>query len=262
MLDYVYINNEFINNMSYIKPIVVNFDGKIYDKNNGIIYENYLLKKEDLSNENRDDISSILLNIINQENKINISKLDKWLDNKKPNIILDGANIGYSNKQNKSNKISFKKIEIVRDYYSKFGKNVVIFLHKRHFNKKLNDNDNEIIDNWNKLNCIYKTPYNMNDDLFWIYSTIKINCCFFVTNDKIRDHYFEMIHKNNVKSKQISPFIYWYNDYNISYNFKNNKFIPNPVSNYSVKIQLNKYNNTNYCCFPTINNDWFMILYD
>ena len=72
-------------------------------------------------------------------------------------------------------------------YYEKWFKPLII-LHKRHQNNYLMKGI------FNKK--IYFTDFGQNDDLYWIIANLKISLSksnMSVTNDKLRDHIFELM---------------------------------------------------------------------
>jgi len=176
-------------------------------------------------------------------------KFKQWLYNHSDiNIVIDGANVGYfNNRPNKGNSINFKQIDNVRTELTKMGNNVVIILHKRH-TKKMSKSQNMLYKNWMKNNQIYITPVGINDDIFWLYTSL-YSSSYIITNDRMRDHHFNISYNKIVKWKKKNII-----NYEISKNLPK-LFFP---KKYSETFQnLNKYT----CFFPFNNKEnklqWF-----
>ena len=155
--------------------------------------------------------------------------------------------------------MNFTRIDQAYSFYKNKNLNVSIILHKRHFNN-INNYEQRIIDKWIAHNSLFKTPYNIDDDLFWLYGCLLNEGCYFVTNDKLKNHYFQIMQKRE-EQINISPFLFWYNDYNITYSFVHKKFNPENIKNYSIKIQLFNTEESNICIIPTDTNKWFLLEY-
>jgi hypothetical protein len=129
-------------------------------------------------------------------------------------IIIDGANVGYQEEKDKGKVkmvINYVKIDMIIKKF--LPKSIIIFLHNRH-QKNVTSKDQILIDNWIKSGVkICWTPYNMNDDISWMYATL-YNDAMLVSNDEMRDHYV------NIYSK-ISPvnFKLWKELHQIQYEF-------------------------------------------
>lgn len=225
-------NEIILNNISYFKKFFNCKEVEIV--NNRCSNCNCRLKKFVLCNE---DIQKLKNNMIkkyfNKKNINEINKLNNYLKCNNFNVFIDGNNILFS-KNGKINLDSFKKLEIIYKKLSKY--NPLIFIHIRHskYIKNLSEY-NKICDIINKL-PIYWTPYKMNDDWFFIWAGLTIDNSYIVTNDKLKDHIFEISEEtllNNILSV-------WMNNVIIRYDTLGDIKIPN---DYSFKIQ-------------NINNNW------
>ena len=165
----------------------------------------------------------------------------KWLefinilDNNKFDIIVDGANLGYTNSK-ENNNINIKFIlNIINNIIINTNKKILLILHQRHTQKiKQLIIPNNIINNL----LIYITPNNVNDDWFWLYASIH-SVSYIISNDQSRDHGCMVAYQNEIKK--------WNQVYQIPINI-NDKFNPNYL--YSV---INSINTINPGIF--INND-------
>ena len=185
----------------------------------------------------------------------NIKSFNEWLSKKDFDIIIDGANVGFYNNIHKQNIINYAQLNQIYTHLKKQNYKPLIILHKRHFDKKkLNSNNKSIIKNWELSECLYKTPIGENDDLYWLYGGIFKNI-HIVTNDKLRDHHFEIL--QNLKSVKLkkSPFLIWTNNFVINYEIKGSKIQIAAQKKYTNKINLFK----NYFIFPNKDNQWFIM---
>lgn len=193
------------------------------------------------------DEEIILLKKYTQES-INKQKKDKTffekasLQFKKYNydLVIDGANILHS-VNGKISVRSYHRLLNSIEYLSKTNK-VLLILHQKHFNLNFDwsEETKKDIRNslkyLNKICYVYKTPSNVNDDLFFLLACFIKKQCYLVTNDLLRDHIFK---SSNDLIKT------WFSDYvlQFKYNHKYSNFLeveqPNP---YSVRIQSSQKN--------------------
>jgi len=68
---------------------------------------------------------------------------------------------------------------------------VLVFLHERHLNGVPRKFQN-LVQSWQSAGQLYTTPFGMNDDWFWLQAALHWKCLF-VTNDEMRDHFFQML---------------------------------------------------------------------
>jgi len=110
-------------------------------------------------------------------------------------VVIDGANIGFF-KQNFANAprhVDYEQIDWVVRHFAKLGKNVLLVMHNRHFNRHmLPPKYQGLCDSWINEGILYKTPPGMNDDWFWMHAALKYKTLV-ITNDEMRDHHFQMM---------------------------------------------------------------------
>ena len=140
---------------------------------------------------NNNEIEKIKQYILKEEltYKKSFKKLDTYLkNNKKIDIIIDGANCGFFlNCRNKN----FNIENVLKIYNNNAFKDlhVVIFLNKSRA-KELSD---DILKSYN----IFITPVGINDDLFWLYASVYNKDTYVLTNDLLRDH---IVNINSMKN--------------------------------------------------------------
>lgn len=182
------------------------------------------------------------------KSKINVSSIDKVLENK--NIIIDAGNVSYYGKKDKQPNYNniIKIINLVMKKY----KNPLIIIHQRHM-KKSCESINILKTKYK--NNIYITPYNTYDDYYIIYSIIKNNIPV-ITNDKFRDHIFDMfkmMYKDDMK--QVNIITNYIKDRIINYNINKINYQKHHLYNYSRCIQ----HIDDYIYIP--NNDNYVFIY-
>ena len=112
-------------------------------------------------------------------------------------VILDGANIGYY-KQNYAGApahIDYIQIHWTVLHLQHLGYHPLIILHTRHLDFKhlnLTVEVEKIVDFWRERGMLYVTPSGSNDDWYWLYGTVYMQCMI-VSNDEMRDHHFMML---------------------------------------------------------------------
>lgn len=128
----------------------------------------------------------------------NVSSLD---------IVIDGANVGYY-KQNFSaapKHVDYRQIDWVIKQLNNQGKNVLVFMHERHFSKKLMPSwAGSIVERWDRDGVLFRTPYGANDDWFWMHTALWCGRGTMVlSNDEMRDHHFQMLaHRQFLRWKE------------------------------------------------------------
>ena len=166
---------------------------------------NVLLSSIDLKENEKIKIIQNMEQEYIKDKQIEIERYKKFLDkNKDINVLLDGANIMLAiDRKIKIN--GYYRINTVYQKLIKNGYKPLIILHQRHIDyleKNIEIKSDvkiaeKIIKNWEKNNCIYFTPYQMNDDWFFIYGSIYKNNCNVVTNDQLRDHKFKVSYEED-----------------------------------------------------------------
>lgn len=128
------------------------------------------------------------------------SKFKVWLDNILEkrcgyDVIVDGANVGYY-KQNYAgapSHVDYHQINAMLLKLRHLGYNPLLILHCRHLFKNVVPNDAAaVVDKWRADGILFETPGGCNDDWFWLYMAMYLNCKI-VTNDEMRDHHFLML---------------------------------------------------------------------
>jgi len=117
-----------------------------------------------------------------------IKNMDKFCENKGYNMFIDGANIMFYYKR-RVNFRSYERLKQVYDTVTKMGHNPLVILHKRHrkfFSKQ------EDVTKILKSMRVYYTPYNMNDDYFFIWQALRTPNSLVVSNDRLTDHIFKI----------------------------------------------------------------------
>ena len=218
------VTDLFINNLSFLNSVNINQNGFIQKFN----------KKIDLIDIDSEERLLILSHLDSQMKDYSIIE---FIKNFNFNIILDGANIGY---YGKNKLLNYSQIECCRLKLIDMGYNPLIVLHQRHFIlKNLNQENRYILKKWENAKCYFKTPFRENDDIYWLYLAINKNIPV-VTNDKLRDHHFELIQNLKKYKLKISPFKLWISDYVLNYEFTNNLVKIKSKPNYSIKFNLLK----------------------
>ena len=161
-----------------------------------------------------------------------IKKLDSYLKKSEFNDFIDGNNILFF-RDREVNIDSYRRLEIIYNYLQAYNK-PLLFIHQRHRNniKKLGKYSKEGFDIINRL-PIYFTPYNMNDDWFFIWAGISNPKTYVVTNDLLRDHIFK-ISDENIISNTLSN---WINNYVIRYELIDGIYKIRYPKEYSLKVQ-------------------------
>ena len=112
-------------------------------------------------------------------------------------VVLDGANIGYfkCNFDSAPKHVDYHKIDWVVKHFQGQGKRVLVVLHERHFGRRLMpDWARPIVDKWDEQKLLYRTPFGMNDDWFWMHAALWFGRkTLVITNDEMRDHHFQML---------------------------------------------------------------------
>lgn len=118
-------------------------------------------------------------------------------------VLIDGANVGFyqQNYANAPNHVNYHQIQAIVTYFQSINMIPIVILHCRHIAPEtVPSHCLELINYWkssnNKNNSpnlrFYFTPGGYNDDIFWLYSTVKLDI-HIVTNDEMRDHHFQML---------------------------------------------------------------------
>ena len=156
-----------------------------------------LLIKYNLENEGRETLIKEL-KITYEKSLKSLTKFEEWIKLNKFELesnvfILDGGNIGHSNQGIFSMTPIIKMIEYLMNLMSgqnDMGITIIVILHSRH--QKLYKEHIEILSpiesNNNKLYFKF-TPFNENDDIYWLLLSLHIPKSLVITNDLLRDHH-------------------------------------------------------------------------
>ena len=154
-----------------------------------------------------------------------------------PDVVLDGANIGYheQNFAGAPRHVDYEQIDwIVRHFVHNLKKRVLLVMHQRHFSPKMIPDKFRYLEReWNKLGALYKTPFGMNDDWFWLHAALEYRTLV-VTNDEMRDHHFQMLAPR--------MFLRWKERHQIHFNFGGWEYAESP---YRSQQRHNEPNNRN-----------------
>ena len=151
------------------------------------------------------------------ENEINeFTTITTGTKGREKYIIIDGANIGYyqQNYSNAPNHLNYHQIHSLIHYLLSLNYIPILILHCRHVTMTTNKNIPEVglkfINLWKNLCRFYITPAGYNDDIYWLYATVKLGL-HIITNDEMRDHHFQML--------QSKYFIRWKDRHQIHFKF-------------------------------------------
>ncbi|KAM0859569.1 hypothetical protein ACQ4PT_047133 [Festuca glaucescens] len=177
-----------------------------------------------------DSVSGLALE---RETKANFSQFQEWLEaNKQYEAIVDGANIALYQQNFAEGGFSLVQLDAVvtelRDRYN--GKWPLVILHNKRVAKLMeNSNNRHLIETWRANGALYTSPSGSNDDWYWLYAAIGLNCLL-VTNDEMRDHIFELLGSS-------SFFYKWKQRHRVKYTFNKGKVVLIMPPPYSSEIQ-------------------------
>lgn len=118
-------------------------------------------------------------------------------------VLVDGANVGFyqQNYANAPTHVNYHQIQAIVAYFQSINMIPIVILHCRHIAPETVPNHCvDLINYWKSSKDkdsspnlrFYFTPAGYNDDIFWLYSTVKLDI-HVVTNDEMRDHHFQML---------------------------------------------------------------------
>jgi pentatricopeptide repeat protein len=177
-----------------------------------------------------------------------IEKLNNYIDDKNIKVVVDGSNVAMYN----NSPFNIRKVEAVLSRIPEH-QNVLLVFHigrKRMVQKQLKD---EKI-TFRKGIHIWYSKIGEDDDLSWLYVTLKMDCrC--ITSDKLRDHLYYRF------SKAVEQFTFdkWIEQHVIrfkfcgeSHNYKADLKYP---PKYSIRTNVNLSDKKISIHFPTKSND-------
>jgi hypothetical protein len=212
----IWINNDFIiSNQDLLNLVINNFNTtQMYP-----IYNNYNarcnicnnnLTKQYLDSDDRIKIKNELL-VAHSNSVKNLMIFQEWLDKTIVNYetvadtiyIIDGGNVGHSI----GGEFTFNPILKIIDLLNNSVVNkpflILLVLHQKHFKKY--KKEITALDNNNII--AYKTPYNENDDIYWMFASFIFNYNFIITNDQLRDHHVNKLDEKLFKRWKSSTLI-------------------------------------------------------
>jgi hypothetical protein len=255
------IDNEILD---MLKLFFIKYNFKIIKYEEKCCNCNNILRLIDINDNERNKlISNLFENYIKKKNKKKLNNFRTYLSkNKKVDIFLDAGNILYF-ADRKINYNSYKRLNSIVNKLLLENKNILIVIHERHINYLdkndiMSNNEKNLVkkyyEEWKKKKIIYFTPNKMNDDWFFLYGGFLVNKSKIVTNDKLKDHIFNISEKTLIENTLSK----WMEISIITYEFKSNSFSLeslklNYPKNYSERIQ--KVNNVWH--LPLDDNKWF-----
>jgi hypothetical protein len=212
------------------------------DINNKCIHCNKHICYNVISNEHKKNILAIIqdkiINITHRNNngviidaknkeiiKSKFNELNKLLDNFDFYLIIDGGNLGYFSSNTNDINIVFMR-NYINEILKKTNKHILLIIHDRHKQtiKQLK------IDNKNLI--IYFTPQFIDDDLFWLYSSIYSNA-YILTNDQSRNNSCMFSYQFEIKK--------WLKHFQININ---NNLIISDINKYDINNVIINSDNT------------------
>jgi len=152
-------------------------------------------------------------------------------ENKEYEAIVDGANIALYQQNFAEGGFSLTQLDsVITELRGRYhGKWPLVILHNKRIAKLMENSSNRhLIETWRANGALYTTPNGSNDDWYWLYAAIKLNCLL-VTNDEMRDHIFELLGS--------SFFPKWKQRHRVKYTFNKGKAVLVMPPPYSSEIQ-------------------------
>ncbi|KAG9444004.1 hypothetical protein H6P81_015344 [Aristolochia fimbriata] len=132
-----------------------------------------------------------------KEVKADFTRFQEWLARHGPfEAVVDGANVSLHDQKN----FSFRQLNSIVNgirQRSQTKKLPLVILHSRRVKGGPADhpNNKKLLEKWRMAGALYATPPGSNDDWYWLFAAVS-NKCLLVTNDKMRDHLFELLGKS------------------------------------------------------------------
>eukprot|EP00605_Chrysophyceae_sp_TOSAG23-4_P002312 GSChrysophyteH1.ASY1.ANO1.2558.1 assembled CDS len=160
----------------------------------GLIEANgHYLKSVDLSEDAREVLLQQIDNMASQRESKKWNDFKSWVS-EIYDVVIDGANCGYykQNYPGAPSHVDFQQINWMVEHLKKCGFKPLVMLHCRHFSNRIPRECLNIVASWEAQNVLFRTPTRCNDDWFWLYLAVKLEC-YVITNDEMRDHHFQML---------------------------------------------------------------------
>jgi len=199
------LNNKLFKLLPYLLELFIEVDSTDFPLINPI---NINLKKININLH----LLTFLINKIETEfNNIILKQINSFYTKlNEIKVIIDAGNILHNRQGNITQQSLIDLENIIINVITNIGTPLII-IHSKHFKTHP-----ELINIFTRTGVIYyRTPYNINDDLFIMWFFLKYNCTpYIISNDKYRDHIF----KFNTLTKNQSNILN--NDLN-TFQFKN-----------------------------------------
>ena len=230
-----------------IIPKEIKFEGSIVNLNLNICPNcNNKLDKFKLSNNDVNLLKKLIIQVYSKEvNKNLIQKfndsiqdLEKELDKDDYNVIIDGNNILFFHDR-QVNLNSFERLNIIYNKIVDLSYKPFVIIHIRHKNnlKKILGKSHNIAKNILKQIKIFYTPYNMNDDWFFLRAWLYKENSYLLTNDELKDHFFKI--NNDSSNITCNILKKLFENYILKYRYENRSYKVSEIFDYSIKIQKN-----------------------
>jgi hypothetical protein len=208
------IENKLFSLLTYIKDLFIEVSGDFNCVSQDLI--NY-------DNKINVSINSSVFDIINQnlssENKFYVENFWK-INSCNYKAIIDGGNVLHSAKGKLNDESVSNLIKIIKQTELMLGKSLLI-IHRKHTKTFPN-----LINQLKSIGVTYfLTPYKVNDDIFilWFFLNIETKP-YIITNDKYRDHifHFETVNKKENTNLSMSQFKHILSQQSLEYNIVTN----------------------------------------
>jgi len=176
------LNNKLFKLLPYLLELFIEVDSTGFPLINPI---NINLKKININLH----LLTFLINKIDTElNNIILKQITSfYIKLNEIKVIIDAGNILHNRQGNITQQILIDLENIIINVITNIGTPLII-IHSKHFKTHP-----ELINIFTRTGVIYyRTPYNINDDLFIMWFFLKYNCePYIISNDKYRDHIFK-----------------------------------------------------------------------
>jgi hypothetical protein len=195
------LNNKLFKLLPYLVELFIEVDSTDFPLINPI---NINLKKININLH----LLTFLINKIETEfNNIILKQINSFYTKlNEIKVIIDAGNILHNRQGNITQQSLIDLENIIINVITNIGTPLII-IHSKHFKTHP-----ELINIFTRTGVIYyRTPYNINDDLFIMWFFLKYNCTpYIISNDKYRDHIFKFntLSKNqsNIPNNDLNTF--------------------------------------------------------